>query len=95
MTEDAPTLKCVIAWSERRNLCDLVGAVLSARVGLEQVRRAGDDSFLAYTIASPAELRNWVAEALEAGESVLVVDFEKWSGSGPGVDAEWLLRRGH
>ena len=35
----------------------------------------------------PAEIRDWVRTALDDDESVLVFEFERWSGYGPGVDS--------
>jgi len=90
-----PALKCVIAWSDRRNLCSLVAKALESKIGAEDVRQLGDESLAVYGAAQSAELRDWAAEVLEDGESVLVVEFERWSGHGPGVDAGWLLKRGH
>jgi hypothetical protein len=90
-----PTLKCVVAWSERRNLCTLVAGALRARVDAKHVRSLCEDVCLLYTTASPSEIRDWLRDVVERGESALVMEFEKWSGWGPGVDSEWLLRRGH
>ena len=92
---NGPALKCVIAWSDRRNLCSLVVDALESKIGPEDVRRIGDESLAVYGAAQPAEIRDWAAEVLEDGESVLVLEFERWSGHGPGVDAAWLLKRGH
>jgi hypothetical protein len=96
MSEIGPgSLKCVIAWSERRNLCSLVLDAVAARIGEEQLRRLGDDSFAVYTPATTAHLRDWAAEVVDADESVVVLEFERWSGSGAAVPREWLLARGH
>ena len=95
MIESEPTLKCVIAWSDRRNLCSLVEETLKQRLGETEVRKLGEDSLVCYGLAAPDEVRDLVAGVLDAAESVLVVEFEKWSGRGPGMDAEWLMRRGH
>jgi hypothetical protein len=89
------SLKCVIAWSERRNLCSLVFDGVAARTGEEQLRLLGDDSFAVYTTASSSEIRDWAAEMISSDESVLVVEFEKWSGFGSEVPRDWLLARGH
>lgn len=91
----APTLKCVVAWSERRNLCTLLARALEARVDPENVRALCEDACLVYTSASPSEIRDWLRDTVQGGESALVLEFERWSGWGPGVDSEWLLRRGH
>jgi len=95
MIESEPTLKCVIAWSDRRNLCSLVEETLKQRLGETEVRKLGEDSLVCYGLPAPDEVRDLVAGVLDAEESVLVVEFEKWSGRGPGMDAEWLMRRGH
>jgi hypothetical protein len=91
----AGSLKCVIAWSDRRNLCSTVFDAVAARVAEGQLRRLGEDSFAAYTPATAADLRDWVAEVVGSDESVLVLEFETWSGSGADVPREWLLARGH
>ncbi len=90
-----PALKCVIAWSDRRNLCSLVAQALESKIGPEDVRRLGDETLAVYVAAQPSAIRDWAAELLEDGESVLVVEFERWSSNGPGVDGAWLLKRGH
>jgi len=95
MNEGEPSLKCVIAWSESRNLCSLVGEALEANLGAGDVRRLGDDAFVVYGPPEPDEVRDWVAGVLDPEESVVVFEFEKWSGRGPTVDSEWLMRRGH
>jgi hypothetical protein len=97
MSDGEPSLKCVIAWSDTRNLCTLVSERLGAEVGVSDIRRFGEDAFAIYGTAPPDVIRNCVADVLDAdaGESVVVFEFEKWSGCGSGVDAEWLMRRGH
>jgi hypothetical protein len=89
------TLKCVIAWSQRRNLCSLVFNAVAERAGEAQTLRLGDDSFVVYTSASAAEIRDWAAEIIASDESTFVVEFEKWSGYGSEVPQAWLLARGH
>ena len=95
MSEGEPTLKCVIAWSNTRNLCTLVTDQLEAKMGSNDIRRLGDDAFAVYGKPAPDEIRDWVAGVLDPEESVVVLEFEKWSGHGPAVDTEWLMRRGH
>lgn len=90
-----PTLKCVIAWSDKRNLCTIVEDALLGRIAGGEVLRLGEDAHLVQTANEPAEIRDWVRGALEVGESVLVIEFERWSGSGPGIDSRWLMSRGH
>jgi len=95
MKRSEPTLKCVIAWSERRNLCSLVADTIERKVGPEGVRRFGDDAVALYSAEEPSEIRAWLSALLAEDESALVLEFERWSSYGPGVDGEWLMRRGH
>jgi hypothetical protein len=95
MREGEPSLKCVIAWSDRRNLCSLVTDMIEEAVGSQEVKPLGDDALLLYGTIEPDELRDRISAVLHREESVLVFEFERWSGRGPGVNAEWLMRRGH
>lgn len=95
MSDGERTLKCVIAWSEERNLCTLVETELQARIGASDVLRLGEDGFVVHSPDEPATIRDSVSRVLRSGESVLVFEFERWSGFGPGIDAQWLMRRGH
>lgn len=96
MTEaPLPGLRIVVTWSDRRNLCTLVAEALEALAGADEVRELGDDAFVVHTALTPAELRDTLHDRLEAGENVFVAGFEVWSAFGSGVDARWLLRRGH
>ena len=94
MSEPVPTLKCIIAWSERRNLCDLLGQTL-ATAGEADTLRLNEDAWIVCTSTEPAGLRDVVAAVLDKDESALVFEFERWSGYGPGVDSAWLPGRGH
>jgi hypothetical protein len=95
LSEAEPTLKCVIAWSDKRNLCSIVAEILEASLGVAQILRLGDESFAANGNLSPDQIRDLVAVVLDDDESVIVVEFEKWSARGASVDAAWLMRRGH
>ena len=96
MTDDPlPTLKCVIAWSDRRNLCDMVGEVLRSVVASDEVRRLGDDAHIVHTAVTANALRDQLRDRLEADDGLIVMEFEVWSGYGRGLDAKWLLARGH
>lgn len=94
MTNAPPTLKCIVAWSDRRNLCSTVGDALAQIVG-DEVRRLGDDAFVVNTALEPAELRDQLRALLVDDEGLLVIEFERWSSHGTAVDSTWLLRRGH
>ena len=53
MKQSEPTLKCVIAWSERRNLCSLVADAIETRVGADDVRRFADDALAVFGAFEP------------------------------------------
>jgi hypothetical protein len=89
------SLKLVTASSNSRSLDGIVDAVLTTQAGVADVRRLQDGVFLVYTDAEPEDVRGWVAEQLADGESVFVVEFERWSSWGTAADRRWLLRRGH
>ena len=90
-----PTLKTVVAWSGRRNLCTLIGDALDEIAGPEEVRKLGDDAYVVHTALTTAELRDRLREMLAGGEGVFVAEFEVWSGHGEALDSRWLLARGH
>ena len=94
MSSPSPTLKCVIAWSDRRNLCSLVEQALASRVPSDDILKLGDDSFALYAPYEPPEIRDWMAEVLTEGETAIVIEFERWSSLGS-LDSAWLMRRGH
>ena len=89
------SLKCVAGWSPDRELRDVLVVALQAHVPEEDIRPLPGGVVLLYTDADTAAIRDWLAPRLREGESVLVVEFEQWSGHGPAPDRRWLLRRGH
>lgn len=90
-----PTLKVVVAWSDRRNLCSTIFDALGEVVPEADLRRAGDDAIIAYTYEDAETLRNRLSPLVTEDEGLLVTEFEKWSGYGKALDSEWLLARGH
>ncbi len=90
-----PTLKVVIAWSDRRNLCSTIFDALGDTVPPVDLRRAGDDAIIVYTADDPEKLRNRLSHLVTDNEGLLVAEFEKWSGYGKALDSVWLLARGH
>ena len=94
-SSSAATLKCIIAWSDARNLCGLIERALETRIAEQDVVRLNEDSCLVYTDEATSDIREWIAPELREGDSVLVMEFETWSGYGLGVDSRWLMRRGH
>ena len=95
MTEALPGLRCVIAWSERRNLCSMIGDELRAIGPPAELRQIGDDAHILNTALTADELRDRLRGLLVEDEGLLVIDFELWSGYGKAVDTAWLLARGH
>ncbi len=89
------TLKCVSASSPARPLREAVEAALRAHIPAEDVRHLYGDILVVYTEEDTAALRDWLAPLLEDGESLFVVEFERWSSAGPAIDREWLGARGH
>lgn len=85
------SLKLVVVRGDAR----AAEAALRAMVGTEETRAVGDRAWVVYTAAEAAEIRDLVAGVAGDGAVVFVVEFERWSGFGDGVDREWLLRRGH
>lgn len=84
------TLKCIIAAATPAAL-----AALREHAGANNIREAGEGAVLVYTALEPSELRDLLSLDTAEGESLLVLEFEKWSGFGTGIDREWLLARGH
>ena len=96
MTGDhAPTLKCILAWSPRRNLCGLIADHLAKLVPEPDIRPLGDDAHIVYTPLKVEQLRDALRGQLTPGEALLVTEFEVWSGYGQSLDAKWLLAHGH
>lgn len=95
MTEALPGLRCVIAWSERRNLCSIIVDQLRAIVPETEIRRTGDDAHIVHTALTADELRDRLRAHVSEDEGLVVIDFEVWSGYGKALDAKWLLARGH
>ncbi len=90
---DPGTLKCIgfrTVGRARQAIYD----VLRARVGLDNLRELDSETYLIYTEAEPAEIRDWLTKARTGVRWLLVVEFEKWSGYGE-IVGEWLLARGH
>jgi hypothetical protein len=89
------TLKCVSVSSPARSLRDDVETVLLEHVAPHNVRHLHDATFAVHTDAETSDIRDWLAALLGEDESLLVVEFERWSGHGDAIDRAWLLRRGH
>ncbi|MBI2912981.1 MAG: hypothetical protein HYY03_03580 [Chloroflexi bacterium] len=89
------SLHCLSGWSAKRRLGPLIEEAVRAHVDPDEVHHLYGDVLLVYSDAGTAAIRDWLIPSLEEGESVFVVEFEKWSGYGPAPDREWLGRRGH
>ena len=96
MTSDpCASLKCVIAWSDARNLCSLIERELEGIAGAGEVLRLNDEAYVVWSNEAASTIRDHLIPTLERGESLFVSEFEAWSSHGAGVDSTWLLRRGH
>ncbi len=84
-------LKCVIVFGDIERALDTLGAHASP----ENIRQVGGAAILVHTEIGASELRDMLSAELGAGASLLVIEFEKWSGYGESVDREWLVARGH
>ena len=89
------TLKLVSGWSPSRSVDQTIGRILTDSAGPNDVRRLSDGVYLVFTAEEPEDVRNEIAAQLTEGDSVFVVEFERWSSQGPAADRTWLLRRGH
>lgn len=89
------SLKLVVACSVDRPLTEHIEAALRAHCHRSDVRHLGGEGFLVHTDACTAEIRDWLTASLAEGESVFVVEFERWSARGPAADRTWLRNRGH
>jgi len=89
------SLKLVTASSPHRSLRDVLRDTLRAHAGDNDLRHLHGETFLVYTDAEPATIRDWLAPVLGEDETAVAVEFERWSSHGPAADRTWLLRRGH
>jgi len=89
------SLKLVVACSADRSLRDAIEPTLRERCGANDVRHLHADTFLVHSEASTAEVRDWLTPLLADGESLFVVEFERWSARGPAAERDWLRNRGH
>ncbi len=96
MTEEhlEPTLKCIVALAAIADTRSLSEA-LADRLAISDQRRLGERAIVVHTAATPSEIRDALAAVGAEGDALFVCEFERWSSWGDGVDAEWLLRRGH
>ncbi|HEY5639774.1 MAG TPA: hypothetical protein VIW01_06950 [Dehalococcoidia bacterium] len=90
-----PTLKIVVAWSDRRNLCSLVRDALREVAPEDEMRALGDDATVVHSAETASAIRDRLRERLSEDERVFVAEFETWSGHGRAIDSRWLLARGH
>jgi hypothetical protein len=95
MTDGAPTLKVIVAWSDSRHLCTTVRDAVVELAGEQEVRAFGEDALVVYTPLTAADLRDRLCQRVAENEGLFVAEFETWSGHGTSVDARWLLARGH
>jgi hypothetical protein len=88
------TLKCIV-FRVHALAREAIYSALRSRVAEDDLRPIDSETILAFTEATPAQIRDWLAKAGGPGAWIFVVEFEKWSGYGQEIDREWLLARGH
>ena len=89
------SLKLVVLSSPRAHTCQQVAHRLIERAGKAETQQVGGAAFLVETDAEASDVRDWLAVHLAPEDTLLVVEFERWSSRGAGVDTAWLHRRGH
>jgi hypothetical protein len=89
------SLKCVIGSSRTRALADVLLPALGEHVAARNIYHLHGETIIVHTDAETATIREWLTPLLHEDESLLVVEFERWSSQGAAVDRRWLLRRGH
>lgn len=90
-----PTLKLVLVDSSDPAVAAAIERELVRLAGAGEVRRVAERAHVVHTALGTAELRDLVSSWLGHGDAVIVAEFERWSGYGPGIDSVWLMRRGH
>jgi hypothetical protein len=96
MTDDpAPTLKLLTIDPSSPDSLAAVHRILTGSVRESEVQKLFTHGLIVNTDMDPSGVRDLVARALGDDQQALVVEFERWSARGSGVDASWLLRRGH
>jgi hypothetical protein len=83
MSASEPTLKCVIAWSDRRNLCSIVVEALQAKIDAGGVLRLSEDALIIHIANDPAEIR------LGAPSRTANRCSSSSSNAGPGMETAW------
>lgn len=93
--QPAPTLKLIVVDPTNPHVLRKLQGDLAAIAGAGEVRAIFGNVYLVNTAIDTSELRDLVAGDLSDRDSVIVVEFETWSGYGPGIDGTWLMRCGH
>ncbi|MCH8815177.1 MAG: hypothetical protein IH957_08815 [Chloroflexi bacterium] len=93
--EPPPSLKLLTIDPASPDSLAAVRRILAERVAEGEVQTLFTHGLIVNTALEPSALRDLAARALGVDQRALVVEFERWSARGPGIDATWLLRRGH
>jgi hypothetical protein len=89
------SLKLIAGVSARRALASVIVRAMRRYVRSADLRTFGPSHVVVFTEKSIDALRDRIAPLLDDGETLIVVEFERWSAYGPSIDARWLSRRGH
>ena len=96
MSQAEASLKLVALGAESEAVVASVGRELHGLAGDDELRVIGESAFVIHTPLTVADLRDRLqAKVVGDGDSLIVVEFETWSGYGPEIDSAWLMRRGH
>lgn len=90
-----PTLKLIAVDAGNPHVLRALRDALLREVGASEIRAIFGSAYLVSTTLDPSGLRDLLAERMNERDSILVVEFETWSGYGPEIDSAWLMRRGH
>lgn len=95
MPQAIPSLKLIVVDPTNPRVLTNLRRDLEREAGATEVRATYENAYIVNTTLEPSDLRDIIAKDLHEGDSFLVVEFERWSGFGPGIDGVWLMRRGH
>lgn len=95
MPQAVPTLKLIVVDPTDPHVFRKLRHDLEREASAGELRSVFGNAYVVNTALEPAELRDLIVSDLDERDSLLVVEFERWSGYGREVDAVWLMRRGH
>lgn len=95
MSSEKPSLKLILVDPADQQVLFKIEKQIPKTLQDSEVVAVFGNACVVYTALDTSELRDAVGSRLPEGASCLIVEFETWSGYGPEIDSEWLMRRGH